>query len=400
MHHSPTNVPLGGALRGVLPNPTLFVEDNSLALAQQVFARRTLSPGSAGATSTSSVAVSHDEIRAFERRPVQVPELRAGSNVTLTRDAGGITIAAAAGGGASMDEIIALLPHRTQREIIQAGLNVSLRRNALGPIIDMSGGGVGVPVLDLVENKDFAVAGTSYTFNNLDGDTDEVYLLVYRIIKNVVAFAQTSLRPNGITTNQQSYDSWFGSFSGTGNTTTLLIQSNGTAAVGGVEAGHMWIHAKTGVSRSISGLRNLWDAGGPTNLTSLIAGRWTDTTTNITSLEVVCDQANGIGAGSYLRLYKLRKAKSASGNFVEKTVALDGNLVFTETVTGQSWVSASSKLVASLMAVAVGGTTAEQVKASGVIVGTSNIVAGVGFDVWAYNPNGMVGTITVHITGN
>jgi len=35
---------------------------------------------------------------------------------------------------------------------------------------------------------------------------------------------------------------------------------------------------------------------------------WNETATNITSIDVVCDQANGIAAGSYVRLYRILKA--------------------------------------------------------------------------------------------
>jgi hypothetical protein len=92
-------------------------------------------------------------------------------------------------------------------------------------------------------------------------------------------------------------------------------------------------------------------------------------------------------------------AGSGGGNFVEVALALDGQLIYTTTVTGQAWVTSTSKIVCSLFAVANGGTTEEMVMASGVNVGVKARVDGVGFDVWAYNPHGFSGTITVHCVG-
>jgi hypothetical protein len=92
-------------------------------------------------------------------------------------------------------------------------------------------------------------------------------------------------------------------------------------------------------------------------------------------------------------------AAGGAGNAAEVTIALDGNLVFTTTVVGQAWVTAASKIVASIFAVANGGTTEEMAMASGCVVGIKNRVAGVGFDLWVYNPNGFSGTLTVHVIG-
>jgi hypothetical protein len=91
---------------------------------------------------------------------------------------------------------------------------------------------------------------------------------------------------------------------------------------------------------------------------------------------------------------------SGSGNFGAATVTMDGELVKQATVTGQSWVTANSIIVCSVMGVATGGTTIEMLAVSGIHVIAANRVAGTGFDLWIYSPNGFSGTVTIHFTGN
>lgn len=168
------------------------------------------------------------------------------------------------------------------------------------------GGSGGAGALQLVENKDFGSAATSYTFSGLNGDVDEIYLLVYSIRKAVVAGHFVTVRPNGVTTGQEVR----GRYDGTGgsaawNFTDLRIVWNGSVATTDVDAGTAWIDAHTGVHRTV---RAAWASGRTAEVYSMSAvGRWTNTADNITSIAVVSDQANGIGAGSYLRLYKLLK---------------------------------------------------------------------------------------------
>lgn len=343
----------------------------------------------------------------FGSRRFRPADPRAGANITITPDALGVVIASTGGGGVVDDASAVLadaafLPHpsRLLPETVQAGSHITVTRNAMGPVI-ASDSAVLTSALDLIENKDIAAPATSVTFAGLNGDTDEVYLLVYRLVKNTAAVMLTTLRPNGVTTNQRTtynYSGWQGGgpVSGAFNITTMEIGANGGAS-GALEFGHLWITAKTGFARMGHGH---WAQSDGADLLSIVnAMHWTDTAANIVSLDVVADQANGIGAGSYFRLFKLKKTTPAP-NAAEVTLALTAvGTIFTTTVVGQPWVTATSKLVASLMAVANGGTTPEMVLVSGVVVGTMARVAGVGFDVWAYNPNGFEGTITVHVIG-
>lgn len=168
-----------------------------------------------------------------------------------------------------------------------------------------SGGGSGA--LELISNYDFAADGTSHTFAGLDGNTDEVYVLKFRLIKAVVANIKVVVNPNGITTNQVTKGTVDGSGTGSISSTTLQILENGGASVDDVDTGVLWLDAKTGFYRTgrLNSLEAASGGGGTYVIDSALT--WQETVTNITSLDVVCDQANGIKAGSYLRLYKLKK---------------------------------------------------------------------------------------------
>lgn len=163
----------------------------------------------------------------------------------------------------------------------------------------------GAGSLELLEAHDFVADATGYTFAGLDGDVDEIYVLLYRLIKATSTATQVDVEPNGLTTNQESRGQYFGT-AGTGvlNSTTMRILSNGTAGIGDIEAGWAQLHAKTGTFRS---MRADWTqapvAGGVYGIS--MASVWADSVTNITSLGVIASVASGIKAGSYVDLYRL-----------------------------------------------------------------------------------------------
>lgn len=170
------------------------------------------------------------------------------------------------------------------------------------PPSTLGGGGGGA--LELVESKDFSVAGTSHSFAGIDGDTDEVYQLEYRIIKDTASAMLVTIQPNGITTNQDSYERYDGTSSGSAHYTDLRIVDSGVGSVGDVHGGRLWFHSKSGAHRVG---QSLWSevAAGTYILQATLV--WREIVTNITSLDIVSDVALGIGPGSFLRLYKLNK---------------------------------------------------------------------------------------------
>jgi hypothetical protein len=208
------------------------------------------------------------------------------------------TLAPGAGGSGNPEDASSVL----------AG-HVFVSRGSSGEISTGTTTGGGGGALELVEDITLSGAATSVTFSTgVNGNADEVYFLAYKTIKNVAGTLLTTLRPNGVTTNQNTVYSYFGlvagaGASGSGNTSTLQIGNNGQPP-GSVEVGQVWLAAKAGTRRVGHGQ---WAQSDTTNtlLSLLSALHWTDTATNITSLDVVGDLANGLGAGSYFRLYRL-----------------------------------------------------------------------------------------------
>jgi hypothetical protein len=94
-------------------------------------------------------------------------------------------------------------------------------------------------------------------------------------------------------------------------------------------------------------------------------------------------------------------AAAGSGNSVEVSINLgtEGGLIYTATVTGQSWVLSTSEIVCTPHATSADGLTVETVLASGVQAIPSNLVAATGFDLTIYSPHGATGTYRVHCVG-
>lgn len=163
---------------------------------------------------------------------------------------------------------------------------------------------------ELVEKKDIISATTSITFSGLDGDTDKQYMMLYRIRTPGAAFIVFTMRPNGITANQNTI---IRTLSSSGSAATSVFSSLRIAA-GGTSIVKQWngvlyFDAQTGttarqfVSETTLRLSNITMVFGGLRLDSY-GGSWDDTTTNITSFDIVCDVANGIGIGSQFSLYK------------------------------------------------------------------------------------------------
>lgn len=91
---------------------------------------------------------------------------------------------------------------------------------------------------------------------------------------------------------------------------------------------------------------------------------------------------------------------SGSANVVEASIALTGDgAYFSQVVTGQTWVTASSKIVCSVFATSADGLTVEAVTLGNLNVTVSDLVASTGFTLNVFSPNGLDGTIRVHCTG-
>lgn len=88
------------------------------------------------------------------------------------------------------------------------------------------------------------------------------------------------------------------------------------------------------------------------------------------------------------------------GNFLDVTLAMTAGAGFySATVTGQAWVTSTSRIICAPFGTTADGLTPEQIAIADLAVSTSDRVVGVGFKVNVYNPTGSSGTHRFHCTG-
>lgn len=146
----------------------------------------------------------------------------------------------------------------------------------------------------------------SVAFSGLDGNTDQIYYLVWRIKIGVNA-SNVDVRPNNLTTDMtqlRHYVTSAGSHSYDNSNTVPRIAA---AYAGSVVTGEMTIQAKTGFERQFSGVDTESMSGGEDLIMSQRTTRWTDDSTNITSLVVHASDSVGLAVGTYVSLYKVIK---------------------------------------------------------------------------------------------
>jgi len=161
------------------------------------------------------------------------------------------------------------------------------------------------------------------TFSGLDGDND-VWYVIQANFKNNGGLAWYELRPNGVTTGLKSEviyridgDTTPAS-GGSESIWRILLFSAFTGSGGSTE---VRVYAKSGSVRTYTAHAGAKHSGSPANNMSVHGGHWSDTTANITSLTIFGTNANAIGAGSVIRLYKLTKShlKEPSTAVAERT---------------------------------------------------------------------------------
>lgn len=163
--------------------------------------------------------------------------------------------------------------------------------------------------LILVENKIIAANTQTVTFSGLDGDTDGSYLLLGKIKNGAASDDEVQVRPNGVTTNLTQVWANFD-----GSSLAVNTESNWDwiyLAANSVASGRMLISAQK-VVHSVAKERRMQstsytDIGGVKRCYER-TGLWNETSTNLTSLDIVSDIANGIGDGSVIGLYKFKQS--------------------------------------------------------------------------------------------
>ncbi len=161
---------------------------------------------------------------------------------------------------------------------------------------------------DLIEKKDIVTPTGSITFSGLNGDVDEVYMLLFRNLSPAGGSspAIVDLRPNAIA--NVGFTTLY-NMAGTGVTTIftastqLQIQRVSTSALTPV-FGKFIFYAKTGQRRMLQGLSSESRAATNDFNGKYWTGRWQDETTNITSIELIANASDRISAGSSWQLYR------------------------------------------------------------------------------------------------
>lgn len=156
--------------------------------------------------------------------------------------------------------------------------------------------------LILVEKKLITADVQDVTFAGLNGETDEIYRLVGRLV--TTSSPDFELRPNAITAGQSSVSSRdFGAaFTGT----RLKLTANGGSS-GLSRAFDATFWARKDVN-GVGVVRYLLSDGMSVSQHLQSGSLWTDTTTTVTSLVVHGTTAASIKDGSTIALYKLRQS--------------------------------------------------------------------------------------------
>ena len=155
-----------------------------------------------------------------------------------------------------------------------------------------------------------AAAATSVTISGLDGNTDVLYEVRARVITGAGGGGNEQVRPNN-----DAVDGNYGYQTLTGTNTTVgaarstltgMIFADGNSA-GDVSFATMLLYAKSGYVRtSITQATNRIAATTVTNI-KLIGNSWNNTADNITSIVIPTAAANGLGIGTVIELWALRK---------------------------------------------------------------------------------------------
>ncbi len=165
--------------------------------------------------------------------------------------------------------------------------------------------------LTLIESKYISANTQTVTFSNLDGNRDVLYALFIRRIQGSSS-TQQEIRPNGTTSNLSAYYHIVSSIGthAVGSYSTQITYGSPIAS-GSQGLVQVTFAATTGRPR-VFNISHVYDtpSAGVTVYgfaKNEVVGKWNDTTTNLTSLEIRGNQTDTFVSGSEFHLYKLRR---------------------------------------------------------------------------------------------
>jgi len=148
---------------------------------------------------------------------------------------------------------------------------------------------------------------TSHTFSNLNGDVDQEYRLITRIVNGYNGIGYYHMRTN----NDSSANIYGLQYLRAIDTTVAANRSTAdyillpsATALGSVSLSDINIYAKSGFVRTIIAKETYGIEGTTVYATRLVGHAWNNTADNITSLVITASQANGLGVGTHLFLFK------------------------------------------------------------------------------------------------
>jgi hypothetical protein len=195
----------------------------------------------------------------------------------------------------------------TNERVLTAGSGISLTDGGAGSTLTISATGAASGTSDfiLIESKYVTTATQTLTFSNLNGNSDKIYKMFFR--RGPIASSTSyEIRPNGLTSGfSQTHHFWYSNSAGQHGVANYSNWGlGGSWASSTYFSGEMTIIAATGTYRFMN-LNFSYDSVG--TLVGLTGtGRWTDTTTNITSIDMYSSVSTGWPAGTEAHLYKLR----------------------------------------------------------------------------------------------
>ncbi len=190
-------------------------------------------------------------------------------------------------------------------ELSGSSLKFYDERNADGITLTDLGG------LTLIESKYVSANTQTVTFSNLNGNRDVFYVLYMKRYQGSSS-TQNEIRPNGTTSNLSAYYHIVAStgMHQVGSYSTQITYGSPTAS-GSQGLVRVDFVAATGRTRmfNISHAYDTPNAGATVfgYAKNEVVGRWNDSTTNLTSLEIRGNQIDTFVSGSEFHLYKLRR---------------------------------------------------------------------------------------------
>jgi hypothetical protein len=203
----------------------------------------------------------------------------------------------------------------TNERVLTAGSGISLTDGGAGSTLTISATGAASGTSDfiLIESKYVATPTQTLTFSNLNGNTDRIYKILFRR-GPISATTGYEIRPNGSTSGfSQTAHFYYGNTAGTNhgvaNATNYwsIGTTNGGWSTNSQFMGEILIMAavsSTGTYRFMNYNMSYDNAGTLVGLN--VTGKWTDSTTNITSIDFYSSNSTGWPSGAEIHLYKMR----------------------------------------------------------------------------------------------